>query len=235
MLKNDLQKPFDTSLFKRVFFPEKSAEDSGHSSFGLRSVIQSLVQPETKLVKRRLVVFDFETTGLDTASDRIIEIGAVAVNLDSGKLEEFSYLVDPGVEVSERITEVTGITTEMLRGKPPLKQVLPSFFEFVSDGILVAHNAEFDYAFLRSESDRLGIEFELPCFCTLKMARALLPELERKNLDFLADHYGLSFESRHRSIGDCKVTLEVMKNLLNDFGLHTWRDVFDYRVTKALG
>ncbi len=232
MQKNEIQKPFDCSIFNRVFFPEKSTDDVSSAAFGFRSVIQSLVQPATKLNERRLVIFDFETTGLDTSSDRIIEIGAVSV-LGSGKLEEFSYLVDPGVEVSERITEVTGITTAMLQGKPKLEEVLPSFFEFVGDGILVAHNAEFDYAFLRSESDRLGIEFELPCFCTLKMARALLPELERKNLDFLADHYGLSFESRHRSIGDCKVTLEVMKNLLTDFKLQTWQDVFDYRVVKA--
>jgi len=232
MLKRDIQKPFDGSIFKRVFFPEKNSDDSNASAFGLRSVIQSLVQPSTKLFDRRLIVFDFETTGLDTGSDRIIEIGAVALSAD-GKLEEYSHLVDPGIEVSERITEITGITNAMLKGKPEIKEILPSFFEFVGNGILVAHNAEFDYAFLRSESDRLGIEFELPCFCTLKMARALLPELERKNLDHLAEHYGLSFESRHRSIGDCKVTLDVLKNLLSDFELKTWKDVFDFRVVKA--
>jgi DNA polymerase III epsilon subunit family exonuclease len=234
MLKSDIQKPFDSSLFKRVFFPEKQQEESGTDSFGLRSVIKSMVQPETVLRSSRLVVFDFETTGLDTSSDRIIEMGAVAVT-GSGTLQEFSFLIDPGVQISERITEVTGITNAMLKGKPKIDQILPSFFEFVGDGILIAHNAEFDYAFLRSESDRLGIEFELPCFCTLKMARAFLPELERKTLDHLAEHYGLSFESRHRSIGDCKVTLDVLKNLLNDFGLSTWKDVREYRVVKAAG
>ena len=81
--------------------------------------------------------------------------------------------------------------------------------------------------FIRYHAGQMGTEFDWPAFCTLKMARELLPGLKRKNLDSLAEHYGLSFEARHRSIGDVKVTVSVLQELLSQEGanLETWQDM----------
>ena len=106
------------------------------------------------------------------------------------------------------------------------------FFRFIDGAILVAHNADFDWAFLRNGAARLGYQLSWPCFCTLKLARALLPQLESKNLDSLAKHFSLDFEARHRAIGDCKVTHGVLMGLLTGATppLITWQDLQPYAV-----
>jgi DNA polymerase III epsilon subunit-like protein len=87
-------------------------------------------------------------------------------------------------------------------------------------------------AFLKHACNRLGYQIEWSCFCTLKLARQLLPDLESKNLDSLAQHYGLSFAARHRSIGDCEVTGAVLNSLLRGegAGLQQWKDFSPFQV-----
>ncbi|RYZ70600.1 MAG: 3'-5' exonuclease, partial [Proteobacteria bacterium] len=172
-----------------------------------------------------VVIFDFETTGLDVYRDRIIEIGAIKYE-NGRRVGDFSFLIDPEIPLPEIITKITGITDAMLEGQRKIEGVLPEFLQFIDKCVLVAHNAEFDLNFLRSVASRQGYQIEYPCFCTLKMARLLLPDLESKNLDTLAKHYELSFAARHRSIGDCEVTGSVLTNLLAKEGLHMqqWRD-----------
>ena len=96
----------------------------------------------------------------------------------------------------------------------------------------MAHNAAFDAGFINQACQRLDIELSWPVFCSLKLARDLLPDLERKNLDTLAEHYGLSFESRHRSIGDVKVTTGVLLEMLQNEGEHivSWQDMAPFTV-----
>ena len=106
--------------------------------------------------------------------------------------------------------------------------VIDKFLQFIKGSVLIAHNAEFDASFLRAACDKHQWDFHSPIYCTLKMARELLPNLERRTLDALAEHYGLSFSSRHRSIGDAEVTAQVFANMLNlnSITLHdleTWR------------
>lgn len=160
-----------------------------------------------------VVVFDFETTGLDTKTCRIIEIGAIKY-INRREVERFSMLIDPGLTIDAEITSVTGITPEMLVGAPKIESVLPQFHDFVRGCVGIAHNAEFDCGVLVSESARLGISCDYTVICSLKLARAFVNS-ERKNLDALAAHYGLEFESRHRSIGDILVTAEVLWRILD--------------------
>lgn len=161
-----------------------------------------------------IVIFDFETTGLDVKSSRIIEIGAIKY-INRKEVARFSKLVHPGIPVSEEITKITGITNEMLEGKPSFQTVLPDFHDFLRGCVGLAHNAEFDVGMLFHESNRLGISCDYTIFCSLKMARALV-KIERRNLDALAAHYSLSFESRHRSIGDILVTAGVFWGMLDE-------------------
>ncbi|NRA66400.1 MAG: 3'-5' exonuclease [Pseudobacteriovorax sp.] len=218
------------SMFQRVFFPAED-ENRSQQSLMLQKVLRFQVPSDITVAKAKLVVFDFETTGLDSTKDRIIEIGALAVE-DGKAVGEFSTLIKPDILLPETAAKITGITEAMLADKPSIEDKWGEFLAFIEGSILVAHNAEFDMAFLRRASARLGYQVHWPCFCTLKLARQLLPDLESKNLDSLAQHYGLTFEARHRSIGDCKVTSAVLQSFLTNEGksLKSWEDFSPYAV-----
>lgn len=161
-----------------------------------------------------LVFFDFETTGLDTKAARIIEIGAVKFH-NRQEIGRISTLINPGFQITPEITKVTGLTNADLTDAPPLKHELHRFHDFLRGCIGVAHNAEFDCNLLAYESARYGIQCAYTVLCTLRMARQLL-DLPKRNLDALAEHYSLTFQSRHRSIGDIIVTAEVLWKMLDD-------------------
>jgi len=218
------------SMFSRVLFPSMG-EQQEHLELNLRRSLRYSIPPELIVTEHDLIVFDFETTGLDFERDRIIEVGAIRFR--GGKIiEEFSSLCSTDVIVSEQIQKLTGITPQMLENQPTFSDLLKDFLSFIEGGILVAHNAEFDLSMLKSACNREAIDFEWPCICTLKLARDVLPDLERKNLDSLADYYGLSFEARHRSIGDAKVTIKVFNQMLENEGssLRNWRDFQPFKV-----
>lgn len=214
------------SMFQEILFPTDADEAFGaQGQLFLQKVLRHHISPESLVQSLPIVIFDFETTGLDVYRDRIIEIGAIKY-VDGKRVSDFSCLINPEMALPEVITKITGITDAMLDGQPLIENVLPDFLQFIDKSVLVAHNAEFDLNFLRSVAGRLGYQIEYPCFCTLKMARILLPDLESKNLDTLAKHYELTFAARHRSVGDCEVTGAVLNNLLAAEGLHMrqWRD-----------
>lgn len=214
------------SMFMDVLFPKRPATEE---EFALRQVVRHRIPGDAALAELSICVFDFETTGLDSQLDRIIELGAVKI-VQGKIISEFSSLVDPEMKLLERIKTITGITDEMLVGQPKIGEVMPDFLDFINGSLLVAHNADFDMAFLNRACSRLGIELDWPALCTLKLSRALLPDLERHKLDNLAAHYGQTFESRHRSIGDVKVTAGVLVSMLQEEGRHLqkWSQFLPY-------
>jgi DNA polymerase III epsilon subunit family exonuclease len=217
-------------MFYKVLFPERLVQQDTRQ-FALRRPIQFLLEPTAILRNLPYVVFDFETTGLDHAYDRIIEIGAQKI-LNGQVLGEMTSLVRVDGDLSRVIQKITGISPEMLADQPTIEECLPSFLSFIEGSVLVAHNASFDLNFLKSEASRQGVDLEWATLCTLKMARMLLPELERKNLDSLAQHYGLTFESRHRSIGDVKVTAQILSLLLENKAkeMIEWQDFVPFQI-----
>lgn len=217
---------FQNSIFYHILMKNDPTVNTPLAIMG--GVCGSRFYDEDLLQKIPIVVFDFETTGLDTRTSRIIEIGAVKFE---GRKEvgRFSQLINPGVRLHKEITQVTGIDDSMLVGMPSIQDVLPDFHDFLRGSAGVAHNAEFDVGMLFHESNRLGITCDYTVICTLKLTRALV-KIERRNLDALAAHYGLSFESRHRSIGDILVTAEVLWRVLEDNPhLRTIGDLAPYR------
>ncbi len=220
------------TMFQRVLFPDQQVDSQADvAALVLNRVIRFQPLATTILADAPLVIFDFETTGLDAREDRIIEIGAQKIQ-DGKVVGEFSTLVKPDIPLPVASTQITGITEEMLRDQPSIDKVLLEFLDFIQGSFLAAHNAEFDMSFLVIACQRLGYQLNWPCFCTLKLARALLPELESKSLDALAGHFGLSFEARHRSIGDVKVTTAVLDRMLAREGerLSQWQHFDPYKV-----
>lgn len=222
------------SMFQDVLFPKDGGKPEGdkNAHWALRRSLRFEAHPSLAFRSAPTVVFDFETTGLNSQYDRVIEFGAQKI-VDFKVVDEFSSFVSVENKLAPIVTQLTGITQEMLVGQPPIEEVLPKFLDFIDGSLLIAHNASFDISFLKAEAYRLGIDIDWSAFCSLKLARKFLPLLESKSLDALAEHYGLEFEARHRSIGDVKVTISVLEQIFNKEAsfLKTWSDLKDFTVS----
>jgi len=159
------------------------------------------------LAPEPLVFVDLETTGANFANDRIIEIGLIAVDADGAR--EWSMLVNPETSVSEFITGLTGIDTAMVSSAPKFADIAAQVSEKLRGRLFIAHNARFDYGFLKREFKRLGIDFRASTLCTVKLSRKLFPTHHRHNLDTLVERHGLSVGDRHRALADARVLWDL--------------------------
>jgi DNA polymerase III subunit alpha, Gram-positive type len=215
-------------LYDVLFPPQDERANESSESFALRRRMRHVIGPETDLLTYPTVVFDTETTGLDAKLDRIIEFGAIKY-VKGKPVDEFWSFVRTDIELTENIRNLTGISQEMIADAPKIEAVLPQFLKFIRGSILVAHNAEFDMSMLHAACNRLGLDLEWPCFCTVKLARKILPGLPNYKLDTLAEHFQLTFEARHRAVGDVKVLGGILNRFYEDdeFGIESWKDVSD--------
>lgn len=167
------------------------------------------------MLPTKLAFLDIETTGANLTSDRIIDIGILRV--ENNKLvNSYSTLIDPGDDVPPEITRLTGITTDQTRRAPTFSQVRDDILELVKDCVVVAHNAQFDYSFLKAEFKRTGRRFANRRLCTVKLSRALFPRFKRHNLDTIIERHGIVCEDRHRGLGDAKVLWDFYQRVLNE-------------------
>ena len=171
------------------------------------------------------VCVDIETSGVRVKWDKIIEIGAVKVR-DGKAVDTFSELINPGLKLSPYITELTGITDEMLKDKPFIEEVLPRFIEFTGDDVIMGHNIMFDYSFLKQNAINQKLKFDKMGIDTLKIARKTMPELESKALDYLCRYFGILDENHHRAFNDAAVTVELYNILCGKFGAE-YKEVFE--------
>ena len=148
------------------------------------------------------VVFDLETSGLNPHKDKIIEIGAVKY-INNQKVEEFSYLIDPKINISEIITRVTGLTDDDLIGKKTIEEVLPLFLEFIGEYPIIGHNVRFDYDFIEANIKRLNLKsLKNKIIDTLFLSRITIYDSENHRLETLKKYLNLDYNS-HRAIDDC--------------------------------
>ncbi len=159
------------------------------------------------------VVLDVETTGLNTRSDEIIEIGAVRIE-GGVEVAEFSELINPGQPVPERVVEITGITTAMLRDKRTLMEAMPEFATFCEGAVLVAHNADFDMAFFRRAFRQAGLPFDFSIIDTLALARSQYPHLKSHRLGNMCKQLGISLLNAHRAVHDARATSLMLMKIL---------------------
>ena len=173
------------------------------------------------------VAFDLETTGLSSKNDTIIEIGAVRMR-GSQELERFQTFVDPGRPLDKKITELTGITDDMLRGAPKLDAVLPEFLKFVGERVLVAHNADFDTGFIRQACNQLGYEYTFTSADTLILSQNLMPQLGKFKLNIVADALSLPEFNHHRAADDaviCGMIMSRFISMLEERGIHSLQQI----------
>lgn len=169
------------------------------------------------MLDRPLVFLDLETTGATAHYDRITEIGLVEV--DCGRhAGEWSSLVNPEMRIPPSIQTLTGITDAMVANAPTFADLAESLYERLEGKVLVAHNARFDYGFLRNEFRRLGLRYQPKVLCTVKLSRRLYPQHRRHNLDSLIERHGLSCDGRHRARADARVLWEFTRQIHLDLG-----------------
>lgn len=177
--------------------------------------------PEAGEIPHDLVFVDLETTGGNAAHHRITEIGIVRVHRDR-VLEEWSTLVNPECVIPSYIESFTGITNEMVEGAPRFGEIArlvldklraPADPSGSAAPVFAAHNARFDYSFLRAEFRRAGMPFSAPVLCTVKLSRRLFPEHLRHNLDAVMERHAIACSARHRALGDARVIQEFWSSL----------------------
>jgi DNA polymerase-3 subunit epsilon len=160
---------------------------------------------------RPLVFVDLETTGGSATHDRITEVGLVEVG-PSG-IESWSTLLDPGLTISPAIERLTGISNAMVQHQPSFREVAEALAQRLDGKLLVAHNARFDYGFLKHEFKRAGMRFKVDTLCTVRLSRALFPRAERHGLDALIARLGLLPKGRHRALADADLLWQFWQKI----------------------
>lgn len=163
-----------------------------------------------------LVFLDTETTGLSVRKDRIIEIGLVRVENEK-VVAQYQTLLNPGSYLSPFITNITGITSDELVNAPFFEDIQRQLSELLDGTVMVAHNARFDYGFLKNEFLRCEKRFSLKHFCTAKLSRMLFPQFPHHNLDSIIQRYNITVAKRHRAFDDAYVLWEFYQKLQKSF------------------
>ena len=163
-----------------------------------------------------LVFVDIETNGLNHIRGRVIEVAAIRV--ENGKVTDtFRSLIDPETELPFYITNLTGITTNDLKGAPTFDQIADDLKAVLKDAIFVAHNVRFDYSFLKQEFGRVGLSFLPKQLCTVKLSRALYPHVKGHKLADLISRHNFSFAARHRAYDDAAVLWQFLQYIEKNF------------------
>lgn len=223
-------------------FPEAMDASKKHDVKVIYGLEGYLVDDQVNIVEgeqnysldEEFVVFDIETTGLSSKNDGITEIGAVKIK-NSKVIDTFSALINPEKYIPEKIVELTGITNNMVKNEPTIESILPKFLKFIGGIPLVAHNADFDVGFIREKSEKYTMQFNNTVIDTLKIARALLPNLKKHKLNIIAKELGIPLENHHRAVDDAKATAEIFIKfieMMQGKGMVYLKDINDQLSTK---
>lgn len=189
----------------------------------------------TKLDRLNFFVVDIETTGSNSRSDRITDLAAIQVR-DGEIVDSFTSLVNPRQPIPEFIQNMTGITNRMVRNAPDEREVLEKYIKFIDkeNTIFVAHNANFDYYFIKNSLLRNFGRASAPhVLCTVKLARKILPKSQKVNLGALAEFFHIPIFMRHRALGDAFATaralIRMLETLKSEYGIETLEQLTDFK------
>lgn len=172
-----------------------------------------------------LAFVDIETTGSHFDRDRITEIGIKT--LASNQIQVWEQLINPETFIPQNIQRLTGISPQMVENQPSFEQIARELKQELEGKIFVAHNARFDYGFIKASFKRIGIEFKPKVLCTVKLSRLLFPEQPRHNLDTIINTHGLQVSARHRALGDADLLLQFWKVCETKFGKEKLNEVIN--------
>lgn len=166
----------------------------------------------------KFAVVDLETTGGKPENGRITEIGIVLLD-DTQVVGTFHSLIDPGMPIQPFVQHLTGITDEMVCGKPQFSAVAENVANLLSSRVFVAHNVQFDIGFMLTELKRCCINLNVPRLCTVKLSRKFFPKQNSYSLHNLTQSLSLPDFKHHRALDDAMAAAEILKLAINKFGI----------------
>lgn len=169
----------------------------------------------------KLVFLDLETTGTNPVVDRITEIGLVEIDA-AGNTTRWSSLVNPEVSIPAFIQTLTGISNAMVQSAPRFAELAPELYERLQGALFIAHNARFDYGFLRNAFSSLGLTYRADVLCTVKLSRMLYPNERKHSLDSLIERHQLQADARHRALADADLLWQLWQKLQQALPLETF-------------
>jgi DNA polymerase-3 subunit epsilon len=185
--------------------------------YSIADTTRNLINRKTGLIDRDFVFLDIESTGGSVGEDRITEIGLVTV--DRGEItREWSSLINPQRPIPPFIVKYIGIDDAMVADAPRFADIAQELQEMLAGRILVAHNARFDYSFLRHEFGLAGFHYHADVLCSVKLSRRLYPQYQKHNLDTLIARHRLNCEARHRAFGDARVLWDFLQLTVDEKG-----------------
>lgn len=183
--------------------------------------------------ERKYAIVDIETTGGLATRDKITEI-AIVLHDGHNVIDQYQTLVNPERSIPPYISNMTGITDAMVADAPLFCEVAKEIVLKTEGAVFVAHNARFDYGFLREEFARLGYAYTRKQLCTVRLSKKMLPELRSHSLDSLIRHFDLHVDNRHRALDDALATAEVFKRITcTGYGQHEVSDIINMGIKEA--
>ena len=162
-------------------------------------------------------ILDVETTGFNfKKNDRVVEIGIVKIDEHGNFIDGFETLLNPEQDVGP--VNVHGITNKMVIDAPKFSEVVFDIFQFLKESYVAAHNADFDFPFLNNELTRIGLAPVIKGFCTLKIARKLLPNLPSRSLGYLTNYFGIENSLLHSAYSDAFATAQLLGIFMSKYG-----------------
>ena len=162
------------------------------------------------------IAIDLETTGIRLSKDKIIEVGLLKVK-DSHIIDTFSCVINPDMQVDDKILELTKISKNELENAKRIHEVINHIVDFCEEYVLLGHNTIFDYSFVKKEANRAGLEFEKRGIDTYKLCKRVLPENVRKNLTDACGYFGIERKNSHRAFSDAYYTHVLFQEIIKNF------------------
>ena len=162
------------------------------------------------------IAIDLETTGIRLSKDKIIEVGLLKVK-DSHIIDTFSCVINPDMQVDDKILELTKISKNELENAKRIHEVINHIVDFCEEYVLLGHNTIFDYSFVKKEANRAGLEFEKRGIDTYKLCKKVLPENVRKNLTDACNYFGIERKNSHRAFSDAYYTHVLFQEIIKKF------------------
>lgn len=162
------------------------------------------------------IAIDLETTGIRLSKDKIIEVGLLKVK-DSHIIDTFSCVINPDMQVDDKILELTKISKNELENAKRIHEVINHIVDFCEEYVLLGHNTIFDYSFVKKEANRAGLEFEKRGIDTYKLCKKVLPENVRKNLTEACGYFGIERKNSHRAFSDAYYTHVLFQEIIKNF------------------
>ncbi len=184
----------------------------GTEAYFMDDLVESVTGDAAESLDGTFICFDIETTGLSPLKDKITEIGAVKVQ-NGEIIDTFSTFADPEMPIPQKITQLTGITDDMVKDAPSQSEAVSAFLEFADGNVLVAHNAPFDTSFIRRACENMGREYTYTSIDTVAIARAILPDIKNVKLDTVANYLRLGKFNHHRATDDAEILAKIFISL----------------------